>query len=149
MSYKGFYKIKNPQKYRGNVRKCIFRSLWERKFMKYCDENQSILEWSSEEVKIPYVSPLDNKKHIYFVDFLIRTKNKKNIVETYLVEIKPKKQTERPIIEEGKSLSVGKKRQILRYLVNESKWIAAKKYCDVRGWKFIIMTEKTLFGKRG
>jgi len=148
MSYKGFYKVKNPKKYRGDPKQCVFRSLWERKFMKYCDENQNILEWSSEEVKIPYISPLDNKRHFYFVDFLVRLENKDKRSKIYLIEIKPKKQTEKPVLEEGKKLSISKKRQIMRYLINESKWKAAKRYCELKGWEFLILTEKNLFGKR-
>lgn len=147
MSYKGFYRIKNPQKYNGDPRNCIFRSLWERKFMKYCDENSNVLEWSSEEVRVPYISPIDNKRHLYFVDFLMKVRNKQNRIETYLVEIKPKKQTEKPLMEEGKKMTSAKKKQLITYLINKSKWDAAMNYCENKGWKFVILTEKTLFKK--
>ena len=71
MSYKGRYQPTNPLKYKGNYRNIIYRSLWERKFMKYCDRNPNILEWGSEEFCLPYKSPLDNKVHRYFPDFYI------------------------------------------------------------------------------
>ena len=53
MSYKGHYNPTNPQKYKGNSSNIIYRSLWERKFMVYCDTNSFILEWGSEEIIIP------------------------------------------------------------------------------------------------
>ena len=59
MSYKGRYIAKNPKKYKGDSRRIIYRSLWERKFMVYCDTNKSVIEWGSEEIIIPYLSPLD------------------------------------------------------------------------------------------
>ena len=75
MSYKGIYKPSNPKKYKGDQHNIIYRSLWERNFMVYCDENNDIVEWGSEELIVPYISPLDNKQHRYFPDFYIKTKN--------------------------------------------------------------------------
>ena len=74
MSYKGRYTPQNPQKYRGDHRNIIYRSLWERKFMVYCDQSDNIIEWGSEEVIIPYISPLDGRMHRYFPDFYIKVK---------------------------------------------------------------------------
>jgi len=147
MAYKGFYKIKNLHKYRGDPKECIFRSLWERKFMKYCDTNESVLEWSSEEYKIPYVSPLDNRWHRYFVDFWVKVKKKDNTIKNYLIEIKPYKQTKKPVINNLKKITLTEKRKILTFSVNIKKWRAAKKYCERRGWDFLLLTEKNLFGK--
>ena len=50
MSYSGKYKPTNIEKYKGDHRNIIYRSLWERKFMVYCDSNEKILEWGSEEL---------------------------------------------------------------------------------------------------
>ena len=72
MAYKGKYRIKNIEKYKGDPTNVTYRSLWERKFMVYCDKNENILEWGSEEIAIPYRSPLDNKIHRYFPDFYIK-----------------------------------------------------------------------------
>ena len=74
MAYSGKYIPSNITKYRGDVNKIVYRSLWERRFMVYCDENSNILEWGSEEIIIPYLSPWDGKIHRYFPDFYIKTK---------------------------------------------------------------------------
>jgi hypothetical protein len=68
-TYKGRYSPKNPGKYKGDPTGIIYRSLWERKLMVYLDENKSIIQWSSEEIAIPYISPLDIRYHRYFPDF--------------------------------------------------------------------------------
>ena len=57
MSYKGKFRPSNRKKYRGDITKIVYRSLWERKFMVYCDTNPDIVEWGSEEIIIPYISP--------------------------------------------------------------------------------------------
>ena len=72
MSYKGKYRPTNKRKYKGDVNSIVYRSLWERKFMVYLDTNPDITEWGSEEIVIPYVSPLDGKRHRYFPDFYVR-----------------------------------------------------------------------------
>ena len=87
MTYKGKFHPTNRKKYKGDINNIIYRSLWERKFMVYCDEQDDIVEWGSEELVVPYISPLDRKRHRYFPDFYIRTKNG----DKFLVEIKPKK----------------------------------------------------------
>ena len=89
--YKGKFKVKNSQKYKGNPSNIIYRSLMELRFMKHCDSNDKILKWSSEEIAIPYISPIDNKRHRYFPDFLIQTKK-----GWTLVEVKPSIETKPP-----------------------------------------------------
>ena len=74
MSYKGKYYPSFPRKYKGDPTNIVYRSLWERKFMVYCDKNQNILEWASEEIAIPYRSPIDNRVHRYFPDFYMKVK---------------------------------------------------------------------------
>lgn len=148
MNYKGKYRVKNPSKYRGDFNNCVFRSLWERKFMRYCDTNKNVIFWSSEEVVIPYISPLDGRRRNYFVDFWVRIKKKNGKTEDCLIEIKPKSQTQPPVLGEGK-ITPTKRRQLLRYALNKRKWQAAKDFCESRGWRFVIVTEKELFGKRG
>ena len=80
MSYKGRYIPTNPKKYKGDPQNIIYRSLWERKFMVYCDTNDSVIEWGSEEVIIPYLSPWDGRMHRYFPDFYIKIKQH-NVLE--------------------------------------------------------------------
>jgi len=96
MSYKGKYKPTNPQKYKGNPTNIIYRSLWERKFMRYCDLNENVNQWQSEEFWIPYRSPLDNRIHRYFPDFFVKYKDKDGKTRTVVIEIKPKKEVKMP-----------------------------------------------------
>ena len=142
MAYKGKYKPQNPQKYNGNPTKIIYRSLWERKFMVFCDTQDSVIQWSSEEVIVPYVSPLDNRMHRYFVDFLVTIRNKRGLKETLLIEIKPKKQCGPP--KKKKRLTKSYLCDLKNWGINSSKWKAAKEFAENRGWKFKILTEDTL-----
>lgn len=136
MSYKGKFRPTNRKKYKGDPANIIYRSLWERKFMVYCDSNSSIKEWGSEEIVIPYISPVDGRRHRYFPDFYVMTEKD----ERFLIEVKPKAQTKPP-----------KKRNTPRYItemktwgVNQAKWEAATLVCKRNGWKFIILTEDHL-----
>jgi hypothetical protein len=92
MAYRTKYSPKNPKKYIGDVSSITCRSLWERHVCKFLDENDQITKWSSEEIAIPYMSPIDKKIHNYYPDFLIEFKINNN-KEIWMVEIKPKKQT--------------------------------------------------------
>jgi len=144
MSYKGKYQPKNPQKYVGNPSNIIYRSLWERKFMIYCDTNENILEWGSEELVIPYRSPVDGKIHRYFPDFYIKVKEPDGNIKKYLIEIKPHKQTIPP--KKPQRQTKGYIYEAYEYAKNQSKWEAAKEYCKDRQWEFKVITEKELFG---
>ena len=141
-TYKGRFRVLNPAKYKGDITNVIYRSLWELRFMKWCDQSPSIIEWGSETVIIPYVSPVDKKVHRYFVDFYIKVKSKNNTTEKFLIEIKPEKFTKPPEIPKKKT-----KRfidEVFQYGVNEAKWKAAFEFCTDRNMKFIVLTEKDL-----
>lgn len=141
-TYKGRYRVANAAKYMGDISNITYRSLWELRFMKWCDDSKSVIEWGSETVIIPYVSPIDNKVHRYFVDFYMKVVTKENVVEKYLIEIKPEKFTRPPEIPKKKT-----KRfidEVFQYGVNDAKWKAAFEYCADRRMKFIILTEKDL-----
>lgn len=142
MAYKGKFRPKNPEKYRGNPTNIIYRSLWELRFMRYLDSHPSIIQWASEEVIIPYISPLDNKIHRYFPDFWIKTKGVDGAINTLLVEIKPSKQTKAPV----KPEKVGRRyiNEVRTYGVNTAKWKAAQAFCEDRKWQFKVLTEKEL-----
>ena len=142
MSYKGKYKVKNPQKYKGDPTNIVWRSLWERKYMKYLDGNSNILEWSSEEFFIWYRSPVDNKNHRYYPDFFVKEQYPDGTIKKYLVEIKPKKQTEPPA--KPKRQTKRYISEVYEYAKNQSKWEAAKEWCLDRGYGFVILTEKEL-----
>lgn len=141
-TYKGKFKPKNPQKYKGDFTNIVYRSLWELRFMKWCDMTPSVEEWGSETVIVPYVSPLDKKVHRYFVDFYIKVRNKNDVTQKYLIEIKPERFTKPPAIPQKKT-----KRfidEVFQYGVNEAKWKAAFEFCQDRNMKFMILTEKDL-----
>lgn len=141
MYHRRKFKPVNPHKYIGDHTNIIMRSSWETKFAIWCDLNPSVMKWSSEETVIPYVSPIDNRIHRYFVDFKIQTKTK-----TYLVEIKPESQTMPP---KGSKKTQRYLSEAATFMVNQAKWQYAKKYAQDRNWEFIILTERELGLKNG
>lgn len=142
MAYKGYFKPRNPSKYKGDPTNIIYRSRWEAKFMKYLDDHPDVLSWASEEVIVPYRSPVDGKAHRYFPDFLVRKRNPAGVIETLMVEIKPADQTKEPI--KKKTINKAYVNEVMTWGVNQAKWKAAKEFCDDRRWKFVILTEKEL-----
>ena len=129
----------HPEKYTGDPTNIIMRSSWETKFAIWCDTNPAILKWNSEETIVPYVCPTDNRWHRYFIDFRIQLRDKSGTLKTYLVEIKPDKQTRPPEVPSRKT-----KRFLIEaatYMKNEAKWKAATQFAKDRGWEFIILTE--------
>jgi len=139
MSYKGKYQPSHPKKYKGDPTNIIYRSLWERKFMRYCDLNENILEWGSEEIALPYRSPVDGRIHRYFPDFYIKVKESNSLIKKYLIEVKPKKQTIPP--KKPQRQTKGYIREAYEYAKNQSKWAAAREFCADRGWEFKVITE--------
>jgi len=141
-TYKGRYRIENIKKYKGDISDVIYRSSWELKFMRWCDSNPSVLEWGSETVIIPYRSPVDNNVHRYFVDFYIKIQDKDKKILKYLIEIKPEKFTKPPPIPQKHTKRFIQ--EVFNYGINQSKWKAASTFCDDRGWKFLVLTERDL-----
>ena len=142
MAYRGKYYPSFPRKYKGDPTNIIYRSLWERKFMVYCDKNTKILEWGSEEIALPYISPHDSRVHRYFPDFYIKVQENTGKIKRYLIEVKPLKQTVRP--KKPKRQSKGYIREAFEYARNQAKWKAAREYCADRMWEFKVITEKEL-----
>jgi len=122
---RGKYKPVNLIKYAGNAKKITYRSMWERRFMLYCDRSNRVKKWSSEEVAIPYLSPLDNKWHTYYPDFYIEFVDAKRVTRSRVIEIKPRYQCS--------------------FKVNKAKWETAKKYCSENNLEFQVLTEEELF----
>ena len=142
MSYSGRYKPTNIKKYKGDYRNIIYRSLWERKFMVYCDTNENILEWGSEELVIPYKSPLDNKWHRYFPDFFIKYRDSKGNIRGSIIEIKPKRFCEAPKVQSRRTKKY--LYEVTEYAKNQAKWEAAKEFCEDRRYEFKVLTEDDL-----
>ena len=132
----GTYTVMNPQKYAGKGAP-KFRSGWELAFMRFCDNNNHIITWSSESLAIPYINPITGKATRYIPDFLIQYRNKANQVVTELIEIKPKKQS---ILE-----SKANNRDRAVVAVNYAKWDAAQKWCRHNGLTFRVVTEEDIF----
>lgn len=128
----------NPKKYMGDPTNIIYRSSWELKLLKKLDESPNVLAYASEEVVIPYYSPVDGKMHRYFVDFLVVSKSK---VVT-LIEVKPYAQTQPPKVSNRKKQTVIN--ETITYAVNQAKWKAAEEFCKKKGWVFKIVSEKDL-----
>jgi len=142
MAYSGRFTPKNPQKYVGDYKNIIYRSTWEFRFMKKFDEEDWVVSWSSEEIIVPYISPVDGRWHRYFVDFVIKVKDRNGNLKTWMIEVKPKKQTKPPEIQSRKTKKYIT--EVVTWSVNEAKWKAAKEYCKDRSWEFIIFTEDQL-----
>jgi hypothetical protein len=130
------------EKYTGDPTNIIMRSSWETQFANWCDKNPAVIKWKSEETVVPYRCPTDDRIHRYFVDFQIQVRGKDGSIKTYLVEVKPFKQTQPPEYP-------GKQTQrylteSMTYIKNQAKWKAAKTYAADRGWEFKIITEHEL-----
>lgn len=142
MSYKGKFKPSFPNKYVGDPTNIIYRSLWELKFLRYCDLNENILEYSSEEIAIPYLDQSTNRIRRYFPDAYIKVRQPDGSIKKYLIEIKPAKQTVPP----PKPKRQTKKyiAEAMEFVKNQSKWKAAREYCKDRMMEFKVLTEKEL-----
>lgn len=142
MAYSGIFRPSNPQKYVGDHTNIIYRSSWEARCMDWFDKNPNIISWASEEVIVPYVSPVDGKCHRYFPDFLVKMKGKDGKTKTMMIEVKPKRQAQPP-----KPMKRVTKRyitEVATYGVNQAKWKAAEEYCKDRTWEFRVITEDDL-----
>jgi hypothetical protein len=146
MAYQGRFKPKNPTKYMGDPTNIIYRSGWELKLMSYLDGNNNVIRWSSEEVVIPYKSPIDGRRHRYFPDFYVEQINTNDNIDKILIEVKPKYQTIPPVVQTTKTKKPTKRyiNEVKTWGVNQAKWIAAEEFCKDRGWKFQIMHEDHL-----
>lgn len=140
MAYSGKFSPRNPQKYRGDFTNIIYRSTWECRVMTWLDNNDAIIEWGSEELVIPYKSPVDNRVHRYFPDFYVKVKQKDDTIRVMILEVKPAKQTKPP--EKKKKVTKQYIQEVVTWGVNSAKWAAAREFCADRNWEFKIITEK-------
>ena len=139
MTYKGRYFPTNPKKYKGNPNQIIYRSLWERKVMVYCDKNDAIIEWGSEEVIVPYISPWDGKLHRYFPDFYMKVRQADGS-KKFIDEVKPKAETKEPV-KNRKRKTRKWFGEVKNWGINQAKWKSAQEYCKDQGMEFKIFTE--------
>ncbi len=142
MAYSGKFSPKNTNKYLGDPTNVWYRSLWERRVMVRLDEDPNVIEWSNEEIVIPYLSPIDGRWHRYFPDFFVRVRNRQGVQEAMILEVKPLKQSVPPQIK--KRITRQYIQEVATYGINEAKWKAATEYCKDRNWSFKVITEKDL-----
>ncbi len=102
-----------------------------------------IISWASEEFCISYVSPVDGKVHRYFPDYLIKVQESSGKIKTYVIEVKPKKQTVPP--KQRSRVTKSYLYECKTYAVNQAKWKAAKEWCADRMLEFKLITEEELF----
>jgi len=134
----GKFKPKFPKKYKGDPTNIIYRSSYELKFMNYCDLNENVNEWRSEEFFIPYKSPIDGKIHRYFPDFYVKYKDR-----VLIIEVKPQKDLKMPPTNPPKRTKSWAY-SVKTWEINQAKWKAAREYCEDRKYEFKILTEKDL-----
>lgn len=154
-----YYQIKNlypnlkkPERYTSEKKVITCRSSWETKFvLKWLDVHQDIIEWSSEELIIPYLCPVRHMTpHRYFPDYLVKMKDRDGKIIELLIEIKPEQ--ERYLIEnlhtfKPKRMTQSAKEKIETAVKNRAKWEAANAYClkeqqKGRNLHFVVITEK-------
>jgi hypothetical protein len=111
-------------------------------FMIFCDNNNSVLQWASESIRIPYRNPLTGKQTVYVPDFLVVYQNKTGRQVAELIEIKPLKQTS--LQEAGRS-----KHSQMSAILNQAKWAAAQAWCKRAGIAFRVITENDIFRNGG
>ena len=141
MPYSGLFKPQNANKYNGDPSRIVYRSSWEVRVMRYLDDNPNVIWWASEELHVPYVSPVDQKVHRYFPDFIVRAKLKDGKEVTYMLEVKPEAQTKMPQKRKKTQKYIN---EAVTYAINQEKWRAADLFCKEHGWQFKILTEKEL-----
>jgi len=140
-TYQGFFKPKNPTKYHGNSKNIVYRSSWELKAMKMFDVNPNVVTWASEELSVKYYNPIDNQIHRYFPDFIVKVKDVNGKTKTYMLEVKPYKQTVEPKQQKKTKKFI---QESITYEVNKAKWKAASIFCQEQGWEFKLITENEL-----
>ena len=142
MPYSGKFRPRFPKKYKGDASKIVYRSSWEARCMNYFDLNENILWWASEEVIVPYKSPIDGRYHRYFPDFVINVKQRDGRTKTLMIEVKPENQKNAPKVRARKTKKYIS--EVVTYAVNQAKWDAATEYCNDRMWEFKVLTEKDM-----
>lgn len=144
--YQGRFKPRNPEKYKGDPTNIIYRSGWELKLMSYLDKHPHVTKWCSEEIIIPYRSPIDGRMHRYFPDFYVEQINKEKRKEKVLIEVKPYAQTQPPKVQNTKRNKPTKRylNEVKTWGINSAKWKAAEEFCKDRGYIFRIITENEL-----
>lgn len=140
--HQGRFHPQHPEKYLGDSRNIIYRSSWELHFLKWCDRNDAVIEYASEEFSIPYVSPVDNRVHRYYPDGYVKIRHNNGEVKKYIVEIKPERQTKEP--KKPSRMTKTYINEVTTYAVNQAKWKYAAEFAKDNGIEFKVLTENDL-----
>ena len=145
----GYFKPQNPETYKGDPTQIIYRSSWEFKFFKFCDENPMVLEYASEPIGIDYWNSVDKRQAKYWIDGWMKTQNKDGVVKEWLIEVKPNKYIlpPKPPQRLTEKQAYAYASHAKTYLVNTDKFRAAKAWAKAHNMRFGIITENFLFGK--
>jgi hypothetical protein len=144
----GQFHPRRVEKYKGKL-PIIYRSSWEKKFCSFCDNTPQVIAWGSESVVIRYNDPSrKNTSHRYFIDFNMTVKTKDGSLQKFIVEVKPFKETQKPVLSARRKPAT-MKRELETYIRNQAKWKAATEWAKQKGGtKFIVITEKDLFQQK-
>jgi hypothetical protein len=137
---KGIFKPRNPKKWVN--KKIIHRSGLEKKWFTLFDLDPNVLAIGSENVVVPYFDPVTQKKRRYFVDVVIKYRDRDGEIKIKLIEIKCFEESIQP--KKKKRITEAYTSSVLTFVTNEAKWEAATKYAKKRGWTFTVLTEKHL-----
>ena len=138
-----------------------YRSMLEFKFMTWLDKNEMIKRWCGECIKIPYQlthyeksGDVNLKSHTYYADYYYELTTSNGDISKVVVEVKPHKEYEDVVLFEKKQFNIPenanvRKMRNLEYRLkmaqkNSQKWKTMIKWCDKKGFKFIVVTEKHL-----
>jgi hypothetical protein len=146
-----------------NKNKCIklnnqgglfYRSSLEQKFMIYLDNNNNIIHWNTELIKIPYTKNAWNNKllemtlteHTYFPDFYYEIKKADGSIARVVAEIKPDHETKPPKLQQNPTAKQMKNFEysLKEYAKNLDKWKYCIEWCKMKGFEFIIITDRHL-----
>ena len=138
---KSIYIPKNPKKWI-NEGKIVARSGIEKKFFSMFDLSKDVISIASEKIIIPYNNPVKNRAAKYYVDLIVKYKDKNGDIKIRLIEIKSYSESIPP--KKPKKITNNYKSDVLTWIINSAKWEAAKIYAEKRGWTFVVITEKNL-----
>lgn len=145
--HQGFFHPQNPRKYVGDASNIVYRSGLEFRLMRYFDQHPSVLQWASEEIKIPYIRPDDGNHHLYYPDFLVKLRQTSGGEQVVLIEVKPAKHLKPPPPPKTKAQERRFLKESLTFAINKAKWEAAEQWCRKRNAEFLILTEQEILGR--
>lgn len=132
--HQGYIDVKSCKKIFPELKheKIIYRSSYEKAFMIWLETCDNVKRWGSECICIPYLYAVDQKMHHYYPDYFVEMVDG----TCFVIEIKPSSQTIKPVNENCYAHK--------EYVKNVCKWKATMEFCKSKGYKFKILTEKTI-----